>query len=102
MINIIMYTHSWYKNYSLQCIIALIGNKRPLGSMLWLLTTLYRISQYYAHARLHPNSSYTRDYCELIEWILVVDPETRPSIEEVQVRIESMLRAQQTTDEESS
>ena len=47
-------------------------------------------------------SSYTRDYCELIEWILVVDPGARPSIEEVQVRIESMLRAQQTTDDEES
>ena len=32
----------------------------------------------------------------------MVDPEARPSIEEAQVRIESMLRTQQTTDEESS
>ena len=51
---------------------------------------------------VHTCSSYTNDYCELMEWILVVDPEARPSIEEVQVRIESMLRTQQTTDEESS
>lgn len=32
----------------------------------------------------------------------MVEPEARPSIEEVQVRIESMLRAQQTTDDEVS
>ena len=57
---------------------------------------------YLCTCTLIPNSSYTRDYCELIEWILVVDPEARPSIEEVQVRIESMLRAQQTTDDDES
>ena len=43
-------------------------------------------------------SSYSQEFCNLIVWILKVDPLERPTVEEVEQRIGSILSSHDNND----